>query len=164
METELRNNAFNEPRPYACWSCGANISAEDNYCRKCGKGQGRFVDWYYKHWGLVLLALGFGDRAGGLTGFTLPHGYTARGNYNRWTPYSLVVEEGKAVLWRIIEGADVFIEGFRPGVIQRLGFDYEAVAAREPRILYLSISGFGQHGTLVGRPAMDPREIFAAIC
>ncbi len=65
-------------------------------------------------------------------------------------------EEGKAVLWRIIEGADVFIEGFRPGVIQRLGFDYEAVAAREPRILYLSISGFGQHGPLVGRPAMDP--------
>ena len=65
-------------------------------------------------------------------------------------------DEGKAVLWRIIEGADVFIEGFRPGVIQRLGFDYEAVAAREPRILYLSISGFGQHGPLVGRPAMDP--------
>ena len=65
-------------------------------------------------------------------------------------------DEGKAVLWRIIEGADVFIEGFRPGVIQRLGFDYEAVSAREPRILYLSISGFGQQGPLVGRPAMDP--------
>ena len=41
-------------------------------------------------------------------------------------------------------------------MIQRLGFDYEAVAAREPRILYLSISGFGQQGPLVGRPAMDP--------
>lgn len=65
-------------------------------------------------------------------------------------------EEGKAVLWRLIQGADVFIEGFRPGVIGRLGFDYEAVSAREPRILYLSISGFGQRGPLVGRPAMDP--------
>jgi len=65
-------------------------------------------------------------------------------------------EEGKAVLWRLIEGADVFIEGFRPGVIKRLGFDYEAVSAREPRIVYLSISGFGQSGPLVGRPAMDP--------
>jgi len=65
-------------------------------------------------------------------------------------------DEGKAVLWRLIEGADVFIEGFRPGVIKRLGFDYEAVSAREPRIVYLSISGFGQSGPLVGRPAMDP--------
>ena len=65
-------------------------------------------------------------------------------------------EEGKAVLWRLIEGAEVFIEGFRPGVIKRLGFDYEAVSAREPRIVYLSISGFGQSGPLVGRPAMDP--------
>jgi crotonobetainyl-CoA:carnitine CoA-transferase CaiB-like acyl-CoA transferase len=65
-------------------------------------------------------------------------------------------EEGKAVLWRLIEGAYVFIEGFRPGVIKRLGFDYEAVSAREPRIVYLSISGFGQSGPLVGRPAMDP--------
>jgi crotonobetainyl-CoA:carnitine CoA-transferase CaiB-like acyl-CoA transferase len=52
--------------------------------------------------------------------------------------------------------ADVFIEGFRPGVIKRLGFDYEAVSAREPGLVYLSISGFGQSGPLVGRPAMDP--------
>jgi crotonobetainyl-CoA:carnitine CoA-transferase CaiB-like acyl-CoA transferase len=64
--------------------------------------------------------------------------------------------DGKAVLWRLLAGADVFIEGFRPGVIQRLGFDYEAVAARESRLIYLSISGFGQRGPLVGRPAMDP--------
>jgi crotonobetainyl-CoA:carnitine CoA-transferase CaiB-like acyl-CoA transferase len=65
-------------------------------------------------------------------------------------------DDGKAVLWKLIEGADVFIEGFRPGVIKRLGFDYAAVSAREPRIIYLSISGFGQSGPLVDRPAMDP--------
>jgi len=65
-------------------------------------------------------------------------------------------DEGKAVLWRLLAGADVFIEGFRPGVIKRLGFDYEAVSAREPGLVYLSISGFGQSGPLVGRPAMDP--------
>src|SRR5471032_536844 len=63
---------------------------------------------------------------------------------------------GKQVLWRVLKGADVFLEGFRPGVIKRLGFDYEAVSAREPRILYLSISGFGQTGPLAERPAMDP--------
>jgi len=65
-------------------------------------------------------------------------------------------DEGKAVLWRLLEGADVFIEGFRPGVIKRLGFDWETVSARVPRIVYLSISGFGQQGPLIGRPAMDP--------
>ena len=65
-------------------------------------------------------------------------------------------EAGKQVLWRLLKGADVFLEGFRPGVIKRLGFDYEAVSAREPRLLYLSISGFGQTGPLAERPAMDP--------
>ena len=63
---------------------------------------------------------------------------------------------GKQVLWRLLEGADVFLEGFRPGAIRRLGFDYDSVAAREPRLLYLSISGFGQSGPLAERPAMDP--------
>jgi crotonobetainyl-CoA:carnitine CoA-transferase CaiB-like acyl-CoA transferase len=66
------------------------------------------------------------------------------------------LEAGKAVLWRLIEGADVLIEGFRPGVLDRLGFAYAAVAKREPRILYLSVSGFGQTGPFAGRPAMDP--------
>ena len=65
-------------------------------------------------------------------------------------------DAGKQVLWRLLEGADVFLEGFRPGAIRRLGFDYDAVAAREPRLLYLSISGFGQTGPLSERPAMDP--------
>ena len=65
-------------------------------------------------------------------------------------------EAGKQVLWRLLDGADVFLEGFRPGVIRRLGFDYESAAARVPRLLYLSISGFGQSGPLAERPAMDP--------
>lgn len=65
-------------------------------------------------------------------------------------------EVGKQVVWRLLDGADVFLEGFRPGVIRRLGFDYETVAARVPRILYVSISGFGQTGPLAERPAMDP--------
>ncbi len=64
--------------------------------------------------------------------------------------------EGRDVLWRLIAGADVFLQGFRPGVIERMGFGYDAVAEREPRILYLSVSGFGQTGPLAERPAMDP--------
>lgn len=65
-------------------------------------------------------------------------------------------DDGRAVLWRLIKGADVFLQGFRPGVIERLGFGYEMVAEREPRIIYLSVSGFGQIGPLAERPAMDP--------
>ena len=68
----------------------------------------------------------------------------------------LKTAEGTEVLWRLIKGADVFIEGFRPGTIQRYGFGYDAVSAREPGIIYYSISGFGQTGPMAGRPAMDP--------
>src|SRR6202012_2467928 len=64
--------------------------------------------------------------------------------------------EGKEILWRLIKGADVFIEGFRPGTIQRYGFGYDAISAKVPGIIYYSISGFGQTGPLAGRPAMDP--------
>lgn len=68
----------------------------------------------------------------------------------------LKLEAGREVLQRLIKGADVFIEGFKPGTIAKLGFDYESVRAIEPSILYFSISGFGQTGPLAGRPAMDP--------
>ena len=68
----------------------------------------------------------------------------------------LKTEEGKQILWRLVESADVFIEGFRPGTIQRFGFGYDAVSTRVPGILYYSISGFGQTGPLAARPAMDP--------
>ncbi len=68
----------------------------------------------------------------------------------------LKTDEGKEILWRLIKGADVFIEGFRPGTIDRYGFGYDAVSAKEPGIIYYSISGFGQTGPLAGRPAMDP--------
>jgi crotonobetainyl-CoA:carnitine CoA-transferase CaiB-like acyl-CoA transferase len=64
-------------------------------------------------------------------------------------------DAGKARLWELIESADVFVEGFRPGVMQRLGFDYAAVSARNPAIVYCSISAFGQHGALAHHPAHD---------
>jgi crotonobetainyl-CoA:carnitine CoA-transferase CaiB-like acyl-CoA transferase len=68
----------------------------------------------------------------------------------------LKTPEGRDILWRLVKGADVFIEGFRPGTIQRYGFGYDAVSAKEPGIIYYSISGFGQTGPLASRPAMDP--------
>ncbi len=62
---------------------------------------------------------------------------------------------GRARLGELIAEADVFLEGFRPGVMARLGFDYRAVRALNPRIVYCSISAFGQAGALADHPAHD---------
>lgn len=65
-------------------------------------------------------------------------------------------EAGRGVVDRLVAKADIFLEGFRPGVIDRLGFSYERLAAMNPGLIYLSISGFGQIGPLREKPAMDP--------
>lgn len=67
----------------------------------------------------------------------------------------LKTEEGKARLWGLIAEADVFVESFRPGVMRRLGFDYASVKAANPRIIYCSISAFGQDGPLADHAAHD---------
>src|SRR5690606_17962721 len=63
--------------------------------------------------------------------------------------------EGIAVLKRLIGTADVVVENFRPDVKFRLGIDYETLAAEHPRLVYASISGFGQTGPLSQRPGFD---------
>lgn len=63
--------------------------------------------------------------------------------------------QGKALLARLLETADVFIENFRPGAVARLGFDYPRVKALKPDIVYASISGFGQEGLWGRRAAYD---------
>ena len=64
-------------------------------------------------------------------------------------------EEGKAALRDLVAKADVFVEGFRPGAMARLGLDYEAVRAIRPDIVYCSISAFGQEGAMAHHPAHD---------
>lgn len=63
--------------------------------------------------------------------------------------------QGRAVLEQLIEGADVLVENFRPGVTTRLGIDYDAVKKINPKLVYASISGFGQHGPLAHKAAYD---------
>jgi crotonobetainyl-CoA:carnitine CoA-transferase CaiB-like acyl-CoA transferase len=96
-------------------------------------------------------ARGLGTKYGDHTAYSIPSNIGKRS-----IALDLKQDAGRDVLWRLIRGADVFVQGFRPGVIERLGFGYDAVAEREPRILYLSVSGFGQKGPLAERPAMDP--------
>ncbi|NIM28759.1 MAG: CoA transferase [Gammaproteobacteria bacterium] len=62
---------------------------------------------------------------------------------------------GREVFFRLADSCDVVVENFRPDVKHRLGIDYEAVSARNPRVVYGSISGFGQHGPYSDRPGLD---------
>ncbi len=64
-------------------------------------------------------------------------------------------ETGREVLWRLIEGADVVISNFRPGVLDRLGFGWDAVHDRSPRAVYVLINGYGSEGAAAGKPAFD---------
>src|SRR5216683_2499393 len=63
--------------------------------------------------------------------------------------------DGHAVLLRMIEDADVVVENFRPDVKRRLGIEYETLSQINPRLVYGSISGFGQTGPYSGRPGLD---------
>lgn len=72
---------------------------------------------------------------------------------------SIVVDlktpDGPPLVRRLAAGADVFIESFRPGVSKRLGLGHEALRAENPKLLYLSVSGFGQSGPYAGRQLTD---------
>ena len=64
--------------------------------------------------------------------------------------------EGRKLLLKIAATADVFIQNFRPGVVERLGVGYDDVAKVNPGIVYMSLSGFGEKGPWVGKPVYDP--------
>jgi len=64
-------------------------------------------------------------------------------------------EEGNQVLRRMVGKADVFVENFKPGLMDRLGLDFKSLIALNPRLIYCSISGFGQTGPYRDRPGYD---------
>ncbi|MBY0597491.1 CaiB/BaiF CoA transferase family protein [Bacillus bingmayongensis] len=68
---------------------------------------------------------------------------------------NLKQEDGREVLRQLVAEADVFLEGFRPGVLDRLGFGYEQVKEINPQIVYCSLSGFGQTGPYKNRAGHD---------
>jgi len=68
---------------------------------------------------------------------------------------NLKTDEGREILMRLAEQADVIVENMRPGVTKRLGVDFDSVKRRNPRIVYGSISGFGQYGPYTARPSID---------
>ena len=68
---------------------------------------------------------------------------------------NLKTAAGREVLLRLVDQADVLLEGFRPGVMKRLGLDYATLAARNPRLIYCAISGYGQDGPYRDRVGHD---------
>ena len=68
---------------------------------------------------------------------------------------NLKTDEGREIFYRLLEKADVLLEGFRPGVVNRLGVDYESVKKANPKIIYCSITGYGQNGPFRDRVGHD---------
>lgn len=67
----------------------------------------------------------------------------------------LKTSAAREVFYRLVQTADILVENYRPGVTQRLGIDYPTLNAINPRLIYASISGFGQTGPWSGRPGFD---------
>jgi len=96
-------------------------------------------------YGAEVVKLGAVPRAGGVQ--IIPPFYAYSGNRGMQRALlDLKADDGREAFLRLAEGADVIIESFRPGVVDRLGIGFEAVSARNPRIVYCSTSGFGQTG------------------
>ncbi|MBI2869585.1 MAG: CoA transferase [Chloroflexi bacterium] len=64
-------------------------------------------------------------------------------------------EAGREIFYRLVKTADVLVEGFRPGVMKRLGADYETLKKMNPGLVYCSVSGYGATGPYAGRPGHD---------
>lgn len=88
--------------------------------------------------------------AGGISSFFLG---LNRGKYG--ICIDLKQPEGLDLCWRLIDQMDVLLENFRPGLMDRLGLSYQAVHERNPRLIYCSISGYGQDGPSRDEAAMD---------
>lgn len=91
-----------------------------------------------------------------------PYFYKGEGAYflainrgKRSVVLDLATEGGRGVFYDLVRRADVVVEAYRPGVVKKLGVDYGTLKAINPRIVYCSISGFGQDGPYATRPAYD---------
>ena len=93
----------------------------------------------------------YGSHKGGMSAWCI----NANGG-KRSIAVNLRAEQGKEILWRLLADADVMIQGFRPGALERLGFGSDAVRARHPNLVYCSSSGFGPEGPYADLPVYDP--------
>jgi formyl-CoA transferase len=102
---------------------------------------------------------GTGDQTRGAMGFKMKGadslGFLNMNRNKRSVALNLKSEAGRQVLMRLVQDADILIENYRPGALKRLGLGYEALSQVNPRLVYTSISGFGQTGPWADRPGFD---------
>ena len=100
-----------------------------------------------------------GDQTRGAMGFKLKGndsmGFLNMNRNKRSITLNLKTDAGREVLFRMVKDADILIENYRPGVMKRLGIDYEVLSKLNPALVYASISGFGQTGPWADRPGFD---------
>lgn len=95
-------------------------------------------------------------RAAGPQHEGLAAGWAVLNRNKRAIALDLDDDAGRAVLWDLLRRADVMVQNFRPGAIERMGFGYEAVRAVRPEIIYVSITGFGPDGPYAHKRVYDP--------
>lgn len=93
--------------------------------------------------------------AGGATGNKINVSFLSLNRNKRSLAVDLKSEGGKKALARLARKADVFVQNYRPGVARRLGVDYETLSALNPKIVYVSMSGYGEDGPYALRPGQD---------
>ncbi|HEX2526059.1 MAG TPA: CoA transferase [Geminicoccus sp.] len=93
--------------------------------------------------------------AGGARGNRVNVSFLSLNRNKRSLAVDLKSPDGKALLFDLVKQADVFLQNYRPGVAKRLGVDYESLAAINPRLVYVSISGYGEDGPYLNRPGQD---------
>jgi crotonobetainyl-CoA:carnitine CoA-transferase CaiB-like acyl-CoA transferase len=93
--------------------------------------------------------------AGGAQGNRINTSFLSLNRNKRSLAVDLKSAEGKAILLELVKTADVFIQNYRPGVAKRLGVDYATLSAINPKLVYVSMSGFGESGPYVDRPGQD---------
>lgn len=100
-----------------------------------------------------------GDQTRGAMGFKLKGadslGFLNMNRNKRSIAVDLKTEAGKQVVLRLAKDADILVENYRPGAMRRLGLGYDVLQAINPRLVYTSISGFGQTGPWADRPGFD---------
>ncbi|MCR9138612.1 MAG: CoA transferase [Alphaproteobacteria bacterium] len=93
--------------------------------------------------------------AGGATGNKINVSFLSMNRNKRSLAVDLKNEEGKKLFLRLVADADVFIHNYRPGVPKRLGVDYDTLSRVNPRLIYVSMSGYGEDGPHAMRPGQD---------
>ncbi|HEY8604451.1 CoA transferase [Tsuneonella suprasediminis] len=93
--------------------------------------------------------------AGRATGNKINVSFLSLNRNKRSLAVDLKAPEGKAILIDMVREADVFLQNYRPGVAERLGVDYETLSAINPRLIYISMSGYGEDGPYKDLPGQD---------